>query len=192
VGVEIDDRAVERASARGLEIHQGTAEELPPQVKAGRFDVVTMTHVLEHCVDPLLALRNAAELLTPGGLLFIEVPNNEAIAARRSGTCWFHFDAGRHLNFFTPDSLATAVQRVGLAPVNRVFSGYTALCLNDRVTAEGVVYDLLYPRPGESRPDGVRRNSKGRQWMTMALSLLAPPHRKYEVVGLVARRGEGA
>jgi SAM-dependent methyltransferase len=188
VGVEVDDRAVQRACARGLEVHSGTAEELPLQVEAGGFDAVAMIHVLEHCVDPLRALRNTAELLAPGGLLFVEVPNNEAIVARRSGTCWFFFDAGRHVNFFSPDSLAALARRVGLVPVDRVFSSYAALFLNDRAAAEGAVYDVQYARPGASQPHGMRRNTRRRQWGMLALSLFAMPHRKYEVVGLVARR----
>jgi hypothetical protein len=80
------------------------------------------------------------------------------------------------------------VRRVGLVPVHRVFNGYCALYLNDRVAAEGAVYDLLYPHPGESQLHGMHRNTRGRQWGTLALSLLAPPRRKYEVVGLVAGR----
>lgn len=188
VGVEVDGRALERAGTRDLEVYPGTAEELAPQVEAGSFDAAVMTHVLEHCLDPLRALRNVAALLAPGGLLFVEVPNNDAIVAERSGTCWFYFDAGRHVNFFTLDSLSAMVWRVGLVPVRQVFSSYCALFLNDRVAAEGAVYDLLYSQPEDSHLNGMRRNTKGRQWGTLALSLFAPPHQKYEVVGLVARR----
>jgi 2-polyprenyl-3-methyl-5-hydroxy-6-metoxy-1,4-benzoquinol methylase len=105
IGIEVDPIAVARARARGLEVHQGTAEDLPTDMEQGRCDAVVLTHVLEHCLDPVRAARNAAALLAPGGALFVEVPNNDSLASTWSGPCWFHCDAGRHLNFFTPASM---------------------------------------------------------------------------------------
>jgi 2-polyprenyl-3-methyl-5-hydroxy-6-metoxy-1,4-benzoquinol methylase len=42
----------------------------------GRYDIVTLWHVLEHVEDPLALMRRAGALLSPdGGSLWIEVPN---------------------------------------------------------------------------------------------------------------------
>jgi SAM-dependent methyltransferase len=44
---------------------QGSVEDLP--VDDGRFDVVLCNQVLEHCVDPALAVRELGRVTAPGG-----------------------------------------------------------------------------------------------------------------------------
>jgi SAM-dependent methyltransferase len=187
VGVEIDEHARRRATAKGIEVFPGYAEALPDQVKVRPFELVCMIHVLEHCPDPLQALRNAAALLRPGGYLALEVPNNDAISARRSGASWFHCDAGRHLNFFTGKSLARAVESLGFRIVDRRYSGHVAAFVNDRVAAERVVWDLLYQDENASFAGKTAPNSKQAQWLTLARTIFASPPRKYEVVGIIAQ-----
>ncbi|MBL7843313.1 MAG: class I SAM-dependent methyltransferase [Cyclobacteriaceae bacterium] len=58
---------------KGLDVIQGLAEALP--YPDNSFDVVHTSHVFEHLEDPLQAAREAYRVLKPGGLLFIEVPN---------------------------------------------------------------------------------------------------------------------
>jgi 2-polyprenyl-3-methyl-5-hydroxy-6-metoxy-1,4-benzoquinol methylase len=190
VGVEVDENARRRTAAKGIDVFPGYAEALPDEIKGRPFDVVCMIHVLEHCADPLQALRNAAALLRPGGYLAVEVPNNEAISAHRSGPAWFYCDAGRHLNFFTEKSLANAVQSLNYEIVERRFSGYVSVFLNNRLAAERVIWDLLYAGENASLRGRPARNSKRGQWITLARTLFASPPRKYEVVGIIARRAE--
>ena len=47
-----------------------------------RFDTIIFSHVLEHVIDPVVALRRLGELLTPGGQLYVVVPNAEAPSRR--------------------------------------------------------------------------------------------------------------
>jgi SAM-dependent methyltransferase len=188
VGVEVDESARRRATAKGLDVFPGYAEALPDEIRGRSFDVVSMTHVLEHCLDPLRALRNVAALVRPGGTLVVEVPNNAAVIAQRAGPAWFYCDAGRHLNFFTAKSLASTVALLDFQIVDCRFSGYVAAFLNDRVTAERLVWDLLYSGEDTSLAGKVARNSKLRQWMTLGRTFFAAPARKYEVVGIIARR----
>jgi 2-polyprenyl-3-methyl-5-hydroxy-6-metoxy-1,4-benzoquinol methylase len=190
VGVEVDETARRRAAAKGIDVFPGYAEAIPDAVKDRSFDMVCMIHVLEHCPDPLQALRNAAALLRPAGCLAVEVPNNDAISGRRSGPAWFYGDAGRHLNFFTAKSLASAVKSVNLEIVECRFSGYVSAFLNTRLAAERVTWDRLYAGKDASLRGRPARNSKRAQWMTLARTLFAPPPSKYEVVGIIARRGE--
>jgi SAM-dependent methyltransferase len=44
-----------------------------------RFDSIFMLNVLEHVVDPVVALNKAASLLAPHGTLIVHVPNAAAI-----------------------------------------------------------------------------------------------------------------
>lgn len=41
---------------------------------AGRFDLITMMHVVEHIPGPASALKDVAKALAPGGHIFIQVP----------------------------------------------------------------------------------------------------------------------
>ena len=45
------------------------------QVGAQRYDVIVMSHVLEHIADPAAYLRHLHQYLAPGGLLFVAVPD---------------------------------------------------------------------------------------------------------------------
>ena len=79
-----------------------------------RYDVVRFNHVLEHTRDPLAELRKARDLLTPGGILLVGVPNLAGLSPRlkswqsRLGLKskrWRHYAALHHLWFFTPVTL---------------------------------------------------------------------------------------
>jgi len=64
------------------------------------FDAVVLWHVLEHVPDPVATLVRAREILKPGGLLVIAVPNFESLQARFAGRHWFHLDVPRHYHHF--------------------------------------------------------------------------------------------
>ncbi|MFI9270963.1 class I SAM-dependent methyltransferase [Kitasatospora sp. NPDC052896] len=76
---------------------RGPFPELAPQL-AGRYDVVSMFHYLEHSTDPRRELVAAGEVLRPGGLLLIEVPDPECRYARLLGRWWLPWLQPQHLN----------------------------------------------------------------------------------------------
>jgi 2-polyprenyl-3-methyl-5-hydroxy-6-metoxy-1,4-benzoquinol methylase len=78
-----------------------------------RFDFVTMFHVLEHLTDPRLCLKYAGELLQPGGILVMQVPNISSIQARLFGNCWYGLDVPRHVINYTPEALGLLLQDAG-------------------------------------------------------------------------------
>lgn len=74
-GTEISESAVRIARERyGLEIQQGRIEEL--RIPDACFDNVTLFHVLEHVPDPAKLMRRCHQLLRPGGIVVIAVPND--------------------------------------------------------------------------------------------------------------------
>lgn len=108
-GVEPSLRGVEAArAAYGVELEQTTVEEA-----AGRYDAVSLWHVLEHLEDPGAALAHVAELLEPGGLLLVGVPNLASFQARLGRERWFHLDLPRHRTHFTPAGLRALLERRG-------------------------------------------------------------------------------
>ena len=66
----------------------------------GSFDTVVLWHVLEHVPDPVATIRRTRQILKPGGLLVIAVPNFESLQARFAGRHWFHLDVPRHYHHF--------------------------------------------------------------------------------------------
>jgi len=105
------------ARASGARVWDG---ELPAIAFGGaRYDVVRFNHVLEHTRDPLVELRAARDLLSPGGLLLVGVPNLAGIGVRLKSLQsrlrlkrkrWRHYAALHHLWFFTPTTLASLVE----------------------------------------------------------------------------------
>ena len=111
VGVEYARSSAEAAMATyGVEVVSGDFLEVPI---SGRFDVVTMWHVLEHLPDPGAAIARATSMLRPGGRLVVSVPNIDSLQARLGGDSWFHLDSSRHLFHFSPRSLSALISSQG-------------------------------------------------------------------------------
>jgi 2-polyprenyl-3-methyl-5-hydroxy-6-metoxy-1,4-benzoquinol methylase len=121
-GVDPDPVSVEKATSRGLTVRQGSVEAYADM--AGQFDVVTISHVIEHVHDPLDVLRGAYGLLKPGGTLWIDTPNFDSNGHKAYKSDWLHLDPPRHLVLFTWGSLIAIVEKAGFTGVHRhLFSG---------------------------------------------------------------------
>jgi len=98
-------------------VHQGDLASA--HFESGRFDLVTLWDVVEHVPDPLALVREAARVLSPGGVLVLETQNVESRFARLLGPRWQHFKHLEHLYHFGPASLSALLARAGLEPVHR-------------------------------------------------------------------------
>src|SRR5215208_1105797 len=112
VGTDFDPEVVEKARRRGFDARLGTVDGVD-----GPFDVITMGHVIEHLHDPVAVLRACYRLLAPGGMLWLETPNAEAMGLRRFGANWRGLEPPRHLVLFNRASLARALHHVGFIQV---------------------------------------------------------------------------
>jgi SAM-dependent methyltransferase len=65
--------------------------------RMGEWAAVVFWHSLEHLREPAAALTRASELLRPGGLLVVAIPNRASWQARLLGERWFGLDVPRHL-----------------------------------------------------------------------------------------------
>ena len=79
----------------------------------GTWAAVVLWHSLEHLPRPRAAVRAAARLLKPGGVLAVAVPNTDSLQAGAFGDDWLHLDIPRHLvhlstGTLSRDSLRTA------------------------------------------------------------------------------------
>lgn len=79
----------------------------------GNWSAVIFWHSLEHLREPVRALRHAAALATPGGVLVVAVPNAASLQARTFGDRWLHLDVPRHLVHISPPALVSAIEAAG-------------------------------------------------------------------------------
>ncbi|MBC8055602.1 MAG: class I SAM-dependent methyltransferase [Rhizobiales bacterium] len=184
-GVERDASSVSRRGDN-LAVLEGSAESLPAALQPGAFDGAVFSHVLEHLVDPAGAVRAAATLLKPAGLMFIEVPNNASSIARQSLLAWGHLDVPRHINFFDRQSLLALAAAAGLAVRKTYFGGYGRYFYDSYVATEQRIFDRLTEQGYTLF--GTKRNSSARAWRLLAKTALADAHSKYDSVGIVAAR----
>ncbi|MGH8487961.1 MAG: HAD-IA family hydrolase [Gammaproteobacteria bacterium] len=89
-----------------------------PELSSRRFDVVLLVDVIEHVSDPVALLRQAAALLSPGGVLVLVTPDAGSIAARLLGRRWWHFRLA-HVGYFSARSLERLVENSGLVILER-------------------------------------------------------------------------
>lgn len=118
-GVEIDPASASDARRRGFEIWEGRFEDVA--IPENSFDLIRMSHYLEHVTDPLINLRQACRLLKPGGLLYMETPHIESWDFAFWGRYWGALHFPRHLIFPSRRHARDLLQRAGLIP-SRILS----------------------------------------------------------------------
>jgi 2-polyprenyl-3-methyl-5-hydroxy-6-metoxy-1,4-benzoquinol methylase len=80
----------------------------------GKFDLITFHHVLEHLEDPVSMLRQARQLLAPGGQILVRIPLSDSLAAQTYREHWVALDAPRHITLQTRRSMEILAQKTGM------------------------------------------------------------------------------
>lgn len=141
LGVEPSRAAAAYARGMGVEVVEGVFNVETAQ-GLGRFDAIHMNNMLEHVADPIAILAAAHELITPGGILCVGVPNDfspfqvAARAAANVGEWWLA--PPHHLNYFDFETLANLVSRMGFVVADRLtsFPMELFLLMGDNYTAD--------------------------------------------------------
>lgn len=174
-GVEPSPRASAFAREHyGLDVRTG---ELTEQAfPAGSFDAVTFWHSLEHVHDPRAAMVAACRLLSPGGIVAVQVPNIDTVLFRFFGPRYSMIQAPFHLYHFSASTLASLLQNSGFQVYRTVYSPGTdgiAISLSNWWSSRNRA-----ARGPQVRRDGARRTT-GRDLMAalrrrIALPMLQP------------------
>jgi predicted SAM-dependent methyltransferase len=75
---------------------QGALRDAPAEW-AGQFDVVTMSHSIEHVTDPRMELKRVFSLLRAGGVLWLACPNPDSLGSRVYAQAWRGLHPPYHL-----------------------------------------------------------------------------------------------
>ena len=114
LGTDFDERAVEVARGRGLDVRCGGVESVREDAEG--FDAIYLGHVLEHVPDPLALFRECAGMLREGGAMVVLTPNAKSWGLRWFGPRWRGLEPPRHLHVFGPGNLRKLCGDAGLAP----------------------------------------------------------------------------
>ncbi|MBT5875790.1 MAG: class I SAM-dependent methyltransferase [Candidatus Latescibacteria bacterium] len=113
VGLDVNPAFCEFVSRNGFEIHSTYLENMPESVEP--FDVITMSHVLEHIERPDSALKAIRERLNPGGLVYIETPDvSSPIAWAVYRGRWLGVTTPGHVWAYTQRTLTDVISNQGL------------------------------------------------------------------------------
>jgi 2-polyprenyl-3-methyl-5-hydroxy-6-metoxy-1,4-benzoquinol methylase len=108
-GVDFDAQAVDTSRHKGLSVRLG---RLADQHYANEsFDLVLMSHVIEHVHDPLATFVEIRRVMRSGGTMVITTPNAASWGHRYFDRDWAALDPPRHLQIFTANSLAALARR---------------------------------------------------------------------------------
>lgn len=120
-GIDLNPSAIEFGKGRGLDLRAVALEETG--FAAGAFDALSLFDVLEHLLDPSRTLRTCVDLLAPGGILFLYVPNFDSASRLLMGASAHFIWPTHHLNYYTPTTIRDVMRRHELTPALIVTEG---------------------------------------------------------------------
>lgn len=103
-GIDFDWEAVKVARKEGIDARQGGIELFDGQNDL--FDVVTVSHVIEHVHEPRKLVEACLRILKPGGTFWIETPNFDSHGRKLFGKDWRGLEPPRHLVLFNTENLS--------------------------------------------------------------------------------------
>lgn len=117
-GLDFDKKTVEVARALGLNIKFGNIDDIS---HIGYYDVITLSHVIEHVHNPEDLLIKIYRLLKVGGYFYIATPNFGSAGRKTFGKFWRGFEFPRHLHIFNINELKDVLSKVGFSRIEVIY-----------------------------------------------------------------------
>ncbi|HEX4621105.1 MAG TPA: class I SAM-dependent methyltransferase, partial [Myxococcaceae bacterium] len=162
--------SVEEAVRRGWADagHRGLLPELASSL-AGQFDVVSMSHCMEHTRDPRTELAAARQVLAPGGTLLIDVPNPDCALRKALGHRWLPYFQPQHQHMLSVANMKKLAEEAGLEVVRVDYKD--AHTSQDFLFGVYLTLDGLAPQDLPWRPEG----SAASEWRRAIVWALGMP-----------------
>lgn len=113
-GVENDPKAAERVLKK-YQVPVNAGDLFQASYPSNCFDAVTLSHMIEHDLDPLKLIREVFRVLKPDGIMVILTPNIESAGHRLFGRDWRGLEPPRHIHLFSPSSLKICAEKGGFS-----------------------------------------------------------------------------
>jgi len=113
VGHESDPKAARFARENfGLDVREGSLNEAILESEC--FDVIILSHVIEHIHSPVEFINEIKNLLKPSGKLIILTPNSNGLGHIYFKDCWRGLEPPRHINCFNIRTLISCVVKADM------------------------------------------------------------------------------
>ncbi len=103
-GFDLDENAVSTAKKLNLDVVQGGISDLIEE-ESDKYDLITLSHVIEHVYEQDKLIQECYRLLKPGGRLWLETPNCRSLGLSLFGKYWRGLEPPRHIVLFNFDSV---------------------------------------------------------------------------------------
>ena len=120
--LDFDPLAVEAALEKGISAHVGSLED--SAYPDNTFDLINLSHVIEHVPDPEETLRECERILKPHGIVAILTPNSESLGHRIFKENWRGIETPRHLHIMNARNMKDIVTMAGLDEIKTYFNGF--------------------------------------------------------------------
>ena len=118
----------------------------------GLFDLIVISHTLEHVEDPQADMAELSARLAPGGILMVRIPILNRFAWLKYGGYWVQLDAPRHMTLFSRPGFEKLATNVGLQVLDTTFDASEFMVLGSNAREQG-----LYPHgPRDRWNDAIR------------------------------------
>lgn len=137
-GLELNSKAADVARKKGFAVYADPIERFEPTEK---YDVVVLSNVLEHALNPAEMLKHTARVLKPGGQVWISCPNSQSWLRSAFGRFWINWHVPFHISHFSSQTLSNVLQ----------YSGFKIKNLHQETPALWVAHSILaklFSRPG--------------------------------------------
>ncbi len=114
-GLELNQTEAKLAKAKGHNIQENLLSRAD---FAEKFDAITLWDVFEHIKDGHAFLKEARKSLRPSGVIFVQSPSRDALAARILQAQCNMFDGLEHVNLYGMESLTQLCNRAGYTIVS--------------------------------------------------------------------------
>lgn len=112
-GVDLTEPEVR---TRNSKFYKSSIDEFCATWEGKKFDVVVMSHSLEHLEDPSKAFDLISEnVLSSRGVLLVAAPNSESWTRKLFGSRWGYWQVPVHIHHFSQNSLRILASRAGLS-----------------------------------------------------------------------------
>lgn len=138
-GLELNSNAAEVARNKGFTVHGSTLESFFTEKK---YDVVVLSNVLEHSLDPDTMLQNIRRLLNTNGQVWISCPNSRSWLRSAFGRYWINWHVPFHIVHFSADTLQETLRK----------SHFEIVSMRQETPALWVAHSIiarLFAKPGQ-------------------------------------------
>lgn len=109
-GLELNEVAAKAAREKGFAVYTELLETFLPDQP---YDIVVLSNVLEHSLDPQIMINHVNRILKPGGQVWISCPNSESWQRVFFSKYWINWHVPFHIPHFSMTTLTNMLRVAG-------------------------------------------------------------------------------